>query len=130
MKTLVITGRPTTKKNSPRVVRFGRFTKVLPSKKYCEYEEAALVELRKQRPTYYDGTVQVTCRYWMPDKRSSPDLVGLLQATSDILETAGILKNDKYIVSYDGSRIMGCDKKKPRVEIDIEPMDSEFWKGR
>ena len=41
----------------------------------------------------------------MPDRRSWPDLVGLMQATGDILERARIIENDKDIVSWDGSYI-------------------------
>ena len=58
----------------------------------------------------------------MPDKRSWPDLVGLLQATSDILTDAKIIDDDKWIVHYDGSCIAGVDKSSPRVEIDIIPI--------
>jgi len=47
-------------------------------------------------------------------------LIGLLQATSDILEKSGIIENDKLIDSYDGSRIVGIDKQNPRVEIEIK----------
>lgn len=46
-------------------------------------------------------------------------MVGLLQATSDILQDAGIIENDKYIVNYDGSEIAGLDKDNPRVVIAI-----------
>jgi len=55
----------------------------------------------------------------MPDRRK-PDLLGLLQATADILEKAQIIDNDRNVVSFDGSRIMGVDKQNPRVEIEIE----------
>lgn len=68
----------------------------------------------------FDGPVLVKCLYWLPDQRWWPDLVGLLQATSDILEKAGILENDRLIIGYDGSRIAGLDKRNPRVEIEIQ----------
>ena len=55
----------------------------------------------------------------MPDKRSQPDLNNLTEATADILEKAGIVANDNLIVSWDGSRNMGVDKDRPRVEIEI-----------
>jgi Holliday junction resolvase RusA-like endonuclease len=56
----------------------------------------------------------------MPNRRGSPDLLGLLQATADILEEAGVIDNDRNVVSFDGSQIMGVDKQNPRVEIEIE----------
>lgn len=55
----------------------------------------------------------------MPDRRSRPDLINLEEATADILERAGIIINDRNIVSWDGSRIVGIDKQNPRVEIEI-----------
>ena len=55
----------------------------------------------------------------MPTKYR-PDLLNLLQASADIVEKAGVIENDRNIVSFDGSRIVGKDKENPRVEIYIE----------
>jgi Holliday junction resolvase RusA-like endonuclease len=63
----------------------------------------------------------------MPDNRSKPDLINLEEATADILEVAGVVENDRNIVSWDGSRIMGIDRDNPRVEIEIqEVQDVDF----
>ncbi len=63
----------------------------------------------------------------MPDNRSKPDLINLEEATADILEVAGVVENDRNIVSWDGSRIMGIDRDSPRVEIEIqEVQDVDF----
>lgn len=120
MTSLVVYGRPTTKKNSSRVVMTGKYPRVLPSKAYAQYEQDCLKQLQffKQR-AHVSGPVVIRCRYYMPDFRSWPDLVGLLQATSDILTTACIIDDDMWITSYDGSEIVGVDKNNPRVEIDI-----------
>lgn len=120
MTSLVVYGRPTTKKNSSRVVMAGKYPRVLPSKAYAQYEKDCLKQLQffKQR-AHVSGPVAIRCRYYMPDFRSWPDLVGLLQATSDILTTACIIDDDMWITSYDGSEIVGVDKNNPRVEIDI-----------
>lgn len=117
---LVIPGRPTTKKNSARVVKRGKFTKVLPSEAFEQYEKIALLQLRRYK-NVFDGPVSMKCLYWLPDRRWWPDLVGLLQATSDILEKAGILENDRLIRDYDGSHIAGLSKNNPRAEIIIIP---------
>ena len=122
MTHIVIKGRPATKKNSSRIVRFGNVHKLLPSKAFDTYQEVALWQLCRYK-VHYDMSVHVKCLYWLPDRRWWPDLVGLLQATSDILEKSGILKNDRLIGSYDGSRIMGLDKDNPRVEIFIEKLE-------
>jgi len=71
------------------------------------------------RGARFTGRVAVKALYWMPDKRR-PDLINLEEATADILEAAGIIDNDRNIVSWDGSRIVGVDKENPRAEITIE----------
>lgn len=119
MLRLVIPGRPATKKNSGRIVHRGRHIKLLPSEAFERYQEDCLWHLKRYKDRF-TGPVQVCCLYWLPDRRWWPDLIGLLQATSDILETSGILENDQLIESYDGSRIVGLDKDNPRVEIEIK----------
>ncbi len=116
---IILHGRPTTKKNSSRVVRCGKLTKVLPSKAYEGYEEDCLWQLKSCREKY-EGPVRIKVLYWMRDRRSWPDLVGLMQATADILEKAGVIDNDKNIVSWDGTHIVGVDRSKPRALIEIE----------
>jgi Holliday junction resolvase RusA-like endonuclease len=116
---LVIPGRPATKKNSSRIVKFGKRTSLIPSEAFEKYQVEALWHLKKYKQKF-EGPVQVCCLYWLPNKQWWPDLIGLLQATSDILEKAGIIENDKFIANYDGSRIVGLDKVNPRVEIFIE----------
>lgn len=129
-KTIVIYGRPTTKKNSSRVVHNGGYTRVLPSKAYTSYEADALKQLAfYHKRCYVGGLVEVTCKYYMPDKRWWPDLVGLLQATSDILTKANIIDDDSYIVNYDGSEIVAFDKVNPRVEINIKPYQDDHIVG-
>ncbi len=118
---IVIPGRPITKKNHMRIItnrRTGR-PRVIQSKDYEAYEAACLWHLKNYR-VRFTGPVRVKARYWMPDRRSWPDLVGLLQATCDILEKAGIIENDRNVVSLDGSEIAGVDRENPRVEVEIE----------
>ena len=119
---LVILGRPATKKNSGQIVRVGRFRKLLPSKAFIVYEGKALEQLKDYDTLHFTGSLQLTVRYYLPDRMWWPDLIGLLQATSDILQKAGIYDDDKYIVSYDGSCIAGLDKENPRCEIEIKEL--------
>lgn len=118
-------GRPITKKNSPRIVKYGGFPKVIPSKAFCTYQDDCLIQLAKCTEKY-EGKVHVICRYWLPDRKWFPDFVNLLSASHDILEKAGILDNDKNIVSVDGSKIVGFSKNNPRAEITIIPVEHEF----
>jgi len=126
MARLILPGRPMTKKNSEQITRNARSGKpgIIQSPQYRRYEEACLWYLLSFRAPRFIRQVHVTVSYWMPDRRSRPDLLGLEQATADILERAHILQNDRDIVSWDGSRIAGVDKDNPRAAIEIEEVIS------
>lgn len=114
---IVIQGQPRTKKNSSRIALINNRHVLLPSKAYKAYEKVALMQLARVQAVH--SPVSVMCRYYLQNRAHWPDLVGLLQATSDILQAAGVIDDDKYIVNYDGSMIAGLDKDNPRVEIII-----------
>jgi len=116
---IIIPGRPATKKNSSRLGIVGKRRIILPSEAFERYEKEALWHLKRHKEQFAIS-VHVKCLYWLPNRQWWPDLIGLLQATSDILEKSGIIENDKLIDSYDGSRIVGIDKQNPRVEIEIK----------
>ncbi len=117
---ITLPGRPITKKNSQEMFRNAKTGKMFPvqSKQYREYEKTCLFALRRV-PDQFFGPVTMKALYWMPNRVGEPDLLGLLQATSDILERAKIIDNDKNIISFDGSRIVGIDAVRPRVEIEL-----------
>ena len=121
-----LTGRPVPKKNNGRIVRCGgKWPKVLPSAAFCKYQDDCLNQLANCHENY-EGYLWVKAEYWLPDKKWWPDLGNLINGTHDILQKAGIYKNDKAIVSVDGSRIVGLSKKNPRAEITITPVEYEL----
>lgn len=124
----LITGRPITKKNSGRYVRTrGGRSRLLPSKQFEAYEEAALWQLRCQaRPDIpLACPVNLRVEYYMPNRKGWPDLMGLIQATADILQDAEILADDGYIARLTGCQIAGIDKVNPRAEIIVMPLDPD-----
>lgn len=115
---ITLKGRPATKKNSGRIVFKNGKRIIIPSEAYENYEDACLWQLAGKK-FHISGIVVVECKYYLPNKRSWPDLIGLLQATSDILTKAGVIDDDKWICSYGDSCIAGIDKDNPRAEIRI-----------
>lgn len=113
----VIHGRSMTKKNSLQKTRYG----LVQGKAYREYAKDALWQLKAQRRPIkpIECAVTMTARYYMPNRKGWPDLFGLVQATADILESAGIIEDDGYIAQIDGSMIAGIDAEDPRVEITV-----------
>lgn len=126
MSDIVIYGRPATKKNSSRIAMIHNKPRLLPSKAYLNYRKSALEQLQSYHLLHsYNGPISMCCLYYMENWAHWPDLVGLLQATSDILQDAGIISDDMYIATYEGSKIVGIDNEAPRVEITITPADDD-----
>lgn len=84
---------------------------------------------------HYTLPVRLTCRYYLKDRAHWPDLVGLMQATADIISDERkriggrmvtvkewLLSDDRIVASWDGTVIAGIDKLRPRVEIAITPL--------
>lgn len=129
---LVIEGAPRTKKNSLRRIRRGRKTFTVPSAAHEAWEAMAIPQLRHQwhrvctevdhqrgRVTYggpWAGALNMRALVYR--ERDVGDLLNYLAAVSDALERAGVVLDDKLIVSVDGSRL-AIDRKRPRVEIEL-----------
>lgn len=84
-------------------------------------------ELKEQRRKLglnypIDRPCELFVHYYMPSRAAWPDLVGLMQATADLLEAAGVLENDRLILSWQGTNIEGIDKDNPRAEISLYPV--------
>jgi Holliday junction resolvase RusA-like endonuclease len=110
---------PITKKNSQQIA-INRATGrpfITQSKKYKEYEKAALWHIPKG--IYINAPVNVKCLFYMPTRRRV-DLTNLLEAIDDIMVKAGLLADDNFTIieSHDGSRVL-YDKNNPRTEIEI-----------
>nr|DAH22975.1 MAG TPA: Endodeoxyribonuclease RusA [Caudoviricetes sp.] len=115
---ITLKGRPATKKNSGRIIIKNGKPIIIPSEAYKNYEDACLWQLSGKK-LHISGIIVIECKYYLPNKRSWPDLIGLLQATSDILTKAKVIDDDKWICSYGDSCIAGIDKENPRAEIRI-----------
>lgn len=114
---------PISKKNSQQILTNKRTGRpfIMPSKKFKEYERAAmgfLPRLRQIKPI--DDPVNVKCLFYMPTKRKC-DLVNMQEAILDVMVKGGVIADDNYSVvqSMDGSRVF-YDKENPRTEVYIE----------
>lgn len=118
---MIIHGQPITKKNSQQIIIAGKRPCIIPSQAYKKYAALAKSQLcLTGSPEPLQGPLSVRCLYYLETARL-PDLCNLLAATHDILELCRVIENDSQIRSVDGSRIMGKDAARPRVEIQILP---------
>ena len=118
MITLVIPGIPRTKKNSGRIVPRGRRHIILPSEAWKEWCAAVAPQLEvwalRNRLQPIASPVNCAAIFYRDADRG--DAVGFYQGLADVLEKSGIVENDKFIVSWDGSRLRK-DAARPRVEV-------------
>jgi len=120
---LTILGAPRTKKNSGRIVKIGGSPRMLPSAAFKAYEKVAVPQLRQQwRRGALCSPVNIRATFYRDALRG--DAVGYYQALADVLEAAGVVEDDKWIVSWDGSRL-GKDAGRPRVEVVIDAVAGE-----
>ena len=112
---------PVTKKNSQQIILVGGRPRIIPSKKYKEYERDCIPFLTHVEPI--TGRLNVKAVYFMRTRRRV-DLINLHEALHDILVKAGVLEDDncKIIYSTDGSYV-DYDKENPRTEVTITYLD-------
>lgn len=110
---------PVSKKNSQQILMNPKTGRpfIMPSKKYKQYEKAALRFIPKGETI--SSPVNVKCLFYMPTKRKC-DLVNMQEAILDVMVKAGLLADDNYSIvqSMDGSRVL-YDKENPRTEVYI-----------
>lgn len=119
----VIPGRPTTKKNSSRIITVRGRHMVIPSKQFMDYQKGAEPFL-PHKGEMIDTPMNLKAIYYMPT-RHKVDLANLLSATCDILTHYKVIADDNssIVVAHDGSRVL-YDKDNPRAEITLEEWES------
>lgn len=117
----VIEGKLVTKKNSHTIIMVNGRRIVAPDKRYKAWEKEAVKQIKDQcecwLPLSHPTPVHVKMTFYMQDKRRR-DLSNLYQGVEDAMQKAGIIDDDRQIVSHDGSRKL-LDRARPRVEVDV-----------
>ena len=129
--TITLNGRPLVKKNSRRLFvvknKAGQpKPKSQPSAAYDDWakpaEWEAMAQWRKlgrfkpvgsaEQPVWLVSSFYLPAGAWA-------DLSNLLEGPQDILQVAGVLDNDRWVVSHDRSRRLQVDSLGPRAVIDV-----------
>lgn len=105
--------QPVSKKNSQQIMINQKTGKpfVMPSKRFKEYESAAMWFIPRNQ--MIDYPVNVKCLFFMGSRRKC-DLTNMLEAIDDIMVKAGLLSDDDFTViqSHDGSRVLMTKKNR------------------
>lgn len=120
---LALPGKPRTKKNSGRIVPRGRHHIILPSEAWTKWSKSVAPLLRasmaKAGLKPIAEPVNCAARFYRDAERG--DACGFYQGLADLLQHGEVLIDDKFIVSWDGSRLLK-DSARPRVELVLTPI--------
>lgn len=119
-----VPGRPATKKTSQRLVRRGKFSKILPSERFEKYELncqelfESVWKNKGEKPLACGVAVKLTIT---TDTWVLGDEVGYQQAIGDILEKYGVVFNDILIhwCDFGSHMITEPSKTNPGCKIEI-----------
>lgn len=115
--TLTIPGRVISLKNSKRIVCRGRYPKVLPSERYAKWAADSMAHLKRSfKGQLVDYPCEVHARFYFANRANEADLSNMIQGPEDILQTLGILKDDKLIMREVTEKFFGHEA---RVELEI-----------
>lgn len=132
-KTLIICGNPVVLKNSKRIMVTKRRRFVMSSKKVEAYRPQALLQLWKQWGHHPPITAPInliirTFGAWKRASENLPDASNLYQMPEDLLQSAGIILDDRQVESHDGSeRICLCDTCEERPVYKSGPRKGKRW---
>lgn len=124
--TLTIPGRVISLKNSKRIVCRGRYPKLLPSERYVEWEANAMAALKRSfKGQLVDYPCELHARFYFANHSAESDLSNCIQGPEDVLQTLGILADDKLIMRIVSEKFFG---ESPRVEIEIYKYETKEMK--
>lgn len=125
---IVIPGAPRTKKTSNQAMRTGPECQcchlksgpilVAPSANWRKWLKEVQRAFGKQSVAVPGIDFDVSCRALIYREIASGDSHGFYQGLADVLEKVGVIKNDRLIKDWDGSRLLK-DPKFPRTEVTL-----------
>jgi Holliday junction resolvase RusA-like endonuclease len=124
---LTIPGRCMVLKNNKRIFGGGRGRKkiVLPSRQYTLWEKNAVASVLGQlksisrnatTPLPINFEVEMRWRFYFANRQGQADLSNLVEGPQDVLQKAGVLKNDKLVRRSLQENYFGYE---PRIEVEI-----------
>lgn len=125
---LTIIGRPAVLKNTKRIFRNRKTGKpfIAKSQQATDWMTSAIEQLRHQwrsKEPLPKKPIHTKMLFYLPTRDTS-DLSNLYQGTEDALQKAGVIANDYWIASHDGSRRIKDNNETPRVEVTLAVMEA------
>lgn len=132
---LTWSGPPQVKKNRQRILqlktRTGSRPIIAPSADYSAAKKVAAKEIGLQYRGPALGSkkqpLRLLCMFYLPP-RSAPDFDNLYTAALDILQSAGVLANDYFVLAPLPESDRVRDVERPRTEVVIYWQEDYEWR--
>ncbi len=109
-------GRASVKKNTQRVIGYGRKRRVIYSPQYMMWANAAKLACFRahmgQKPI--EGLVEAHFTFTFKNHQSESDLSNCLEGIQDVMQTTGVIKDDKQIRAIVAEKVFGGE---PSVHV-------------
>ncbi len=109
-----VPGRPIVKKNSQRVVGFGKRKRKIDSPQYSRWHKVALLVLKQarlRRDSMLLGELHASYRFHFKNHQAEADVSNLIEGPQDCLAESLIIENDKQITSLDAMKLFDGTEK-------------------
>jgi hypothetical protein len=114
---LTLFGPPRTKKAHNQVMMSGGRLVVAPSKAWLEWRDSLWRSGQMPSPVRLPAE-PVNCEALFYRDKDTGDVHGFYQGLADVLEEGGVLPNDRFVKSWNGSLLL-IDRGCPRIEITL-----------
>lgn len=123
MITITIPGRAIVKKNTKQVVGSGRHKKVIYSKNFREWEAMALIYIKQQWQfaAPLKKSVHIFYHFTFKNKQGEADLSNLIEGPQDALVKAGVIEDDRLVISLKAEKHFGYA---PKTYIEITEVEA------
>lgn len=107
-----IPGRPIVKKNTQRTVGRGRATRRISTPRYTRWEfDAMAVCQRSFKGQLLQGPMFAKYYFHFENRQAEADVSNLCEAPGDLLKKAGVIKDDRLLVSIYAQKEFGLAPK-------------------
>lgn len=111
-----IPGRVGIKKNNRRIYRAGGRTVSSPSSKFKSWESRSMPSVLKARQEFYEflpikEKVFAYYEFHFKNNQGLPDVSNCIEGPQDLLESLGVIENDKLIEHLEARRFVGSKPK-------------------
>jgi Holliday junction resolvase RusA-like endonuclease len=116
---VTIPGRAYVKKNGASMVGNGKFKKLIYTPQYQAWEKTAILQVRQKRiQSTISFPINLKVIFYFDNRMAEADLSALYEGIQDVLQSEGVIANDRLIVGHNGStKVFG--EGEPRMEVEI-----------